>query len=127
LRLLPVALAVQPARSGQPRQAAPKVTLPARLIVRVTPAGQVAVSELWSMALHDRQPVVEPPAGVTFLLGDVYPPEVSTPEERIAAFENGPTRGLYNVINVNAHYKGGHFVHYENPEGDVRETFRRAR
>jgi hypothetical protein len=80
--------------------------------------------------VHDRQPVVEPPAGFTFLLGDVYPPGVRTPEERIAAFENGHTRGLFNVVNVNAHQKGGHFVHYENPEavvGDVRETFRRAR
>jgi pimeloyl-ACP methyl ester carboxylesterase len=80
--------------------------------------------------VHDRQPVVEPPAGFTFLLGDAYPPGVRTPQERIAAFENGPTRGLFNVINVNAHHKGGHFVHYENPEavvGDVRETFRRAR
>ena len=80
--------------------------------------------------LHDRQPTVEPPAGFTFLLGDVYPPGVRTVEERIATFENGPTHGLYNVINVNAHPKGGHFAHYENPEaviGDVRETFRRAR
>lgn len=80
--------------------------------------------------MHDRQPTVEPPAGFTFLLGDVYPPGVHTPEERIAAFENGPTRGFFNPVHVNAHYKGGHFVHYENPEalvGDVRETFRKLR
>jgi len=79
---------------------------------------------------HDRQPVVEAPAGFTFLLGDVYPPGVRTPQERIAAFENGPTRGLFNVVNVNAHHKGGHFLHYENPEAvteDVRETFRKLR
>ncbi|WP_234444355.1 hypothetical protein [Streptomyces sp. NRRL F-525] len=70
--------------------------------------------------LHDRRPVVEPPAGVT-------PPSC---EERIAAFENGPTRAMFNVVNVNAHRKGGHFGHYENPGahvGDVRETFREAR
>ena len=77
---------------------------------------------------------VEPPAGFTFLLGDllgdVYPPGVTTVEERIASFENGPTRAMFNVVNVNAHHKGGHFGHYENPEayvGDVRETFRKAR
>ncbi|MFB7493442.1 epoxide hydrolase family protein [Streptomyces sp. NPDC056161] len=79
---------------------------------------------------HDRQPVVEPPAGFTFLLGDAYPPGVTTVEDRIAHFENGPTRGSFNVVNVNAHMKGGHFVHYENPEAftsDLRTTFRKLR
>ncbi|WP_329190840.1 epoxide hydrolase [Actinacidiphila glaucinigra] len=79
---------------------------------------------------HNRQPIVEPPAGFTFLLGDVYPPGVTTVEGRIAAFENGPTRNLFNVVNVNAHPKGGHFGHYENPDAyitDVRETFRKVR
>lgn len=77
---------------------------------------------------HDRQPVVEAPAGFTFLLGDAAPPGVSTVEQRIAFFENGPTRAAFNPVNVNAHLKGGHFVHYENPEAfatDLRETFRR--
>ncbi|WP_078884140.1 epoxide hydrolase family protein [Streptomyces sp. NRRL S-340] len=77
---------------------------------------------------HDRQPTVEPPAGFTLLVGDHFPPGVNTPEQRIAAFEHGPTRGAFNVVNVNAHMKGGHFVHYENPEAfvsDLRETFRR--
>ncbi|MEU6840421.1 hypothetical protein ABZ930_00935 [Streptomyces sp. NPDC046716] len=79
---------------------------------------------------HDRQPVVEAPAGFTFLLGDAYPPGVDTPEGRIAAFENGPSRSAYNVVNVNAHMKGGHFVQYENPEAfaaDLRQTFRKLR
>lgn len=79
---------------------------------------------------HTRQPVVEPPAGFTFLLGDAYPPAINTVEERIAAFENGPTRSSFNVVNVNAHMKGGHFVHYENPEAftsDLRQTFRKLR
>ncbi|CAM5320867.1 MULTISPECIES: epoxide hydrolase family protein [Streptomyces] len=79
---------------------------------------------------HNRQPIVEPPAGFTFLLGDAYPPAVSTVEERIAAFENGLTRSSFNVVNVNAHMKGGHFVHYENPEAftsDLRKTFRKLR
>lgn len=33
-------------------------------------------------------------------------------------------------MNVNAHPKGGHFGHYENPDAyitDVRETFRKVR
>ena len=37
---------------------------------------------------------------------------------------------MFNVVNVNARHKGGHFGHYENPGayvGDVRETFRKAR
>lgn len=79
---------------------------------------------------HDRRPVVEPPAGFTFLLGDVYPPGVRTVEERIAAFVHGPSYDSFNVVNVNAHPKGGHFGHFENPEafvGDVRETFRKLR
>ena len=62
--------------------------------------------------------MVAPPAGFT------------TVEERVAAFENGPTRAMFNVVNVNARHKGGHFGHYENTEayvGDVRETFRKAR
>ncbi|WP_320779283.1 epoxide hydrolase [Streptomyces sp. CRN 30] len=88
-----------------------------------------AVRHPW-VPSHDRTPVVEPPAGFTFLLGDAYPPGVNTVEERIAAFENGPTRAAFNVVNVNAHMKGGHFVHYENPEAftaDLRETFRGLR
>ncbi|GGK71664.1 multidrug MFS transporter [Sphaerisporangium melleum] len=79
---------------------------------------------------HDRQPQIEPPAGFTFLLGDVYPPGVRTAEERIAAFEHGPTRGWFNPIHVNAHQKGGHFGPWENPEafiGDIRATFRKLR
>ncbi|MER7666783.1 epoxide hydrolase family protein [Streptomyces sp. NPDC096193] len=88
-----------------------------------------AVRYPW-LPVHDRQPTVEPPAGFTFLLGDVYPPGVRTTEERIAAFEHGPTRGFFNPVFVNAHHKGGHFVHYENPEAlvsDVRQTFRQLR
>lgn len=34
-------------------------------------------------------------------------------EERVAAFENGPTRAMFNVVNVNAHHEGGHSDHYE--------------
>ncbi|MGP4012938.1 epoxide hydrolase family protein [Streptomyces sp. 4N124] len=79
---------------------------------------------------HDRQPQIEPPAGLTYLLGDAYPPDVRTAEERIAAFENGPTRAWLNPINIKVHEKGGHFVAWENAEaftGDIRETFRKVR
>ncbi|ONI74057.1 epoxide hydrolase [Kribbella sp. ALI-6-A] len=79
---------------------------------------------------HDRQPLIEVPAGFTFLVGDTFPPGVRTPAERIAAFENGPTRSAFNAVNVNAHSDGGHFGPYENPEawiGDLRNTFRPLR
>ncbi|WP_194236241.1 hypothetical protein [Streptomyces acidicola] len=63
---------------------------------------------------HDRHPQVQAPAGFSFLLGDAYPPGVRTVEEPIAAFENGPTRHLFNAVHVNAHQKGGHFTAWEN-------------
>jgi hypothetical protein len=49
---------------------------------------------------------------------------------RVAAFENGPTRALYNPVLVRAHAKGGHLVPFENPAAvidDVRATFRMLR
>jgi pimeloyl-ACP methyl ester carboxylesterase len=79
---------------------------------------------------HDRQPQIEAPAGFTFLLGDVFPPGVRTPEERMAAFENGPMRPWFNPVNIKVHQKGGHFGPWENPEAfitDIRETFRGLR
>jgi hypothetical protein len=79
---------------------------------------------------HDRTPVVEAPAGFTFLCGDAYPPGVHTPEERIAAFENGPTRSWFNPVHVDAHMKGGHFGPWENPDAfidGIRATFRPLR
>ncbi|XVU22691.1 epoxide hydrolase family protein [Actinoplanes sp. CA-054009] len=88
-----------------------------------------AVRYPWTPS-HDRKPQIEAPAGFTLLLGDVNPIGVRTPEERVAAFENGPTREWYNPVNVKAHRKGGHFAAYENPEAwiaDLRDTFRRLR
>jgi pimeloyl-ACP methyl ester carboxylesterase len=87
-----------------------------------------AVRYPWTPS-HDRIPLVEAPAGFTFLSGDRYPPatDVTT---RIAAFENGPTRQFFNPIYVKAHAAGGHFVPWENPEAyidDVRATFRLLR
>ncbi|WP_127509274.1 epoxide hydrolase family protein [Actinoplanes solisilvae] len=79
---------------------------------------------------HDRTPLIEAPAGFTLLLGDVNPIGVRTSEERIAAFENGPTRDWYNPVNVKVHQKGGHFGAHENPDAwttDLRDTFRKLR
>ena len=87
-----------------------------------------AVRYPWTPS-HDRTPMMEAPAGFTFLAGDAYPPgtDVTT---RVAAFENGPTRALFNPIYTKAHEKGGHFVAFENPQAvidDVRATFRGLR
>ena len=54
----PAAAVVQRARSGQPRQAAPKVTARVRLIGRVIPFGQVAVPAASSTVKSSR---VNPP------------------------------------------------------------------
>jgi pimeloyl-ACP methyl ester carboxylesterase len=78
---------------------------------------------------HDRKPVVEAPAGFTFLSGDHYPPGTDA-TTRVEYFENGPTRDFFNPIYAKAHAKGGHFVPWENPEAyieGVRETFRQLR
>ena len=79
---------------------------------------------------HDRTPLIEAPAGFNFLLGDTYPPGVKTPEERIAFFENGPTRPWYNPVHVAAHEQGGHFGPWENPQSfidGIRTTFQGLR
>ena len=78
---------------------------------------------------HDRTPIVEAPAGFTFLAGDHYPAG-ATLDTRVEYFENGFTRQFFNPIYVKAHQKGGHFVPWENPEAvidDVRVTFRQLR
>jgi pimeloyl-ACP methyl ester carboxylesterase len=78
---------------------------------------------------HDRTPLIEAPAGFTFLAGDRYPPG-ATVETRPAYFENSPHHQWFNPIYVKAHAKGGHFVPWENPDAvidDVRATFRDLR
>jgi pimeloyl-ACP methyl ester carboxylesterase len=77
---------------------------------------------------HDRQPVIEAPTGITFLGGE-NPPGVTT-ERRVEAFLATPAAKNYNLHFVNAHERGGHFGHYENPEAcihDIRSTFRTLR
>jgi pimeloyl-ACP methyl ester carboxylesterase len=78
---------------------------------------------------HDRTPIVEAPAGFTFLAGDHYPPGTDE-TNRVEYFENGHSREFYNPVYAKAHAKGGHFVPWENPEAyidDVRATFRKLR
>jgi len=77
---------------------------------------------------HNRRPIVESPAGITFLGGE-NPAGVST-DQRIYAFKNSPKYQLYNVHYLNAHEKGGHFGYYESPAAiidDLRSTFRDLR
>lgn len=86
-----------------------------------------AVRNPWTPA-HDDRPMMKAPAGFTFLGGE-FPPGV-TLENRIDTFRAGPVAPLYNVHYVNAHARGGHFGHYENPAaliGDIRATFRSLR
>jgi hypothetical protein len=87
-----------------------------------------AVRYPWTPS-HDRAPLVEAPAGFTFLLGDAYPPGV-TVENRVESFMNGPMRPLYDVVYAKAHEKGGHFGPWENPDAvieGIRDTFRGLR
>jgi pimeloyl-ACP methyl ester carboxylesterase len=75
---------------------------------------------------HDRKPLIEAPAGFTFLTGDAYPPG-ATPENRVDIFRGGPTAEWFNTVYAKAHGVGGHFVPWENPSAfieDVRNTFR---
>jgi pimeloyl-ACP methyl ester carboxylesterase len=78
---------------------------------------------------HDRSPMMEAPAGFTFLAGDRYPPG-TTAATRIAAFTEGPTASRYNTTYTQVDPVGGHFGHFENPDAvitGIRETFRTLR
>ncbi|WP_172279452.1 epoxide hydrolase family protein [Chryseobacterium sp. LAM-KRS1] len=75
---------------------------------------------------HNRTPIVEAPAGFTFLTGDAYPP-LGTEENRVGIFENGPMASQFNTIYAKAFKKGGHFGPWENPEAfieGITDTFR---
>jgi microsomal epoxide hydrolase len=78
---------------------------------------------------HDRTPIIEAPAGITFL-GYENPPGV-TAARRVQLFKDDPRdQGWYNPIYLNAHEHGGHFTAWENPEAtiqDIRGTFRLLR
>ncbi|MFI7036526.1 epoxide hydrolase family protein [Microbispora rosea] len=77
---------------------------------------------------HDRQPVVEAPTGLTFV-GYENPPGVST-DDRVRHFLDSDRAGWYNLVNLNAHDRGGHFIPWEIPGewvDDLRRTFRGRR
>ncbi|RAJ58949.1 epoxide hydrolase-like protein [Streptomyces sp. Amel2xB2] len=78
---------------------------------------------------HDRTPVVQAPAGLTFV-GYENPPGVHTAEQRVRWFENSPQAAWFHHVNVTAHDRGGHFIPWEVPGAwvdDLRRTFRGLR
>jgi pimeloyl-ACP methyl ester carboxylesterase len=78
---------------------------------------------------HNRTPLIEAPAGFTFLLGDKAPPG-ATLQTRVDVFKNGPMAPMYNVVYAKAHAEGGHFAAWENPDAmveGIRQTFRDVR
>ncbi|AXB78901.1 epoxide hydrolase family protein [Novosphingobium sp. P6W] len=77
------------------------------------------------MPSHDRTPLVQAPAGFTFLGGDPYPPG-ETVETRVPNFRNGPLAAQFNIVHAKAYGKGGHFAPWENPDAvieGIRSTF----
>ncbi|MFE9323236.1 epoxide hydrolase family protein [Nocardia sp. NPDC052278] len=77
---------------------------------------------------HDRDPVIEAPTGITFV-GYENPPGVTTADrvEHFRASDRGP---WYNLVNLTAHDKGGHFIPWEIPDlwtQDLRRTYRGRR
>ena len=82
----------------------------------------------WTPA-HGRWPVVEAPTGITFV-GYENPPGVSTTDERVRQFLGSDRAAWYNLVNVTAHDRGGHFIPWEVPDAwvdDLRRTFRGRR
>lgn len=67
---------------------------------------------------HDRQPVVEAPTGISFMVPDSGP----GPSEQHKAY--------YNLVYTRQHEQGGHFAPAEEPQRiieDIRATFRHLR
>jgi pimeloyl-ACP methyl ester carboxylesterase len=60
---------------------------------------------------------------------DAYPPGADA-ANRVALFENGPTREWFNPVLVEVSPRGGHFTPVENPDAvvaGIRKTFRALR
>lgn len=77
----------------------------------------------WQPA-HDRHPAVQAPTGLTFV-GYENPHGVTT-GERVAHYLSGDRAPWYNLVNINAHEHGGHFIPWETPDAwvqDLRATF----
>jgi microsomal epoxide hydrolase len=78
---------------------------------------------------HDRAPIIEAPAGITFL-GYENPPGVATDQVVQRFLDNPREKPWYNPVYLNAHEHGGHFTPWENPRAvveDIRATFRPLR
>ena len=78
---------------------------------------------------HDRTPIIEAPAGITFL-GYENPPGVATDQVVQRFLDNPREKPWYNPVYLNAHEHGGHFTAWENPRAvveDIRATFRPLR
>lgn len=76
-----------------------------------------AVKYPWKPS-HNRNPLVEAPAGFTLLTGDAYPP-LATVENRVDILKSAPFAGDFNIVYAKAYEKGGHFGPWENPEAYV--------
>ncbi len=78
---------------------------------------------------HERTPIIEAPAGITFL-GYENPPGVTTEKVVQNFLDNPAEKPWYNPTYLKAHERGGHFTPWENPEAvieDIRATFRALR
>ena len=78
---------------------------------------------------HDRTPIIEAPAGITFL-GYENPPGVATGDVVQRFLDNPREKPWYNPVYLKAHEHGGHFTPWENPQAvieDIRATFRPLR
>jgi hypothetical protein len=78
---------------------------------------------------HDRTPIIEAPAGITFL-GYENPPGVPTSQVVQRFLDNPREKPWYNPVYLNAHEHGGHFTAWENSQAvieDIRATFRPLR
>jgi pimeloyl-ACP methyl ester carboxylesterase len=78
---------------------------------------------------HDRTPIIEAPAGITFL-GYENPPGVGTEDVVQRFLDNPREKPWYNPVYLKAHEHGGHFTAWENPGAvieDIRATFRPLR
>jgi pimeloyl-ACP methyl ester carboxylesterase len=74
---------------------------------------------------HSKTPVVQAPTGFVFLAGEKFPP-MSTVDNRVGLFKDGPLAAHFNTVYTRAFAKGGHFSPWENPEDfttGIRETF----
>lgn len=67
---------------------------------------------------HNRQPMIEAPAGFTFLVGDAYPPG-ATVENRVNTFENSANAKWFDTVYAKAHQQGGHFSPWENADAMI--------